>query len=102
MIQMNRKKTWEDFLEPHAELILQLSEPENFKKYAELKKELKKNEYDEKSLEGKEVKVDNTITAHANAHFDPTRGLVTKDGTLIIPKKEYEKLIGLDGIAISY
>lgn len=102
MIQMNKKRTWDDFIEPHAELILQLTEPENFKKYNKMKKELREQEEKEEEMEGKEIKVDNTVVASANAYFDPTRGLVSKDGRLIIPKEEYQKLLGIDGIAIGY
>jgi len=114
-IQLERKQTWEHFLLPTAEMAGQIANPEVFKVYYDHKKAREKENKRKKDSKNAindsgEMRVVNKsgdsineyVESEANSHFDPEKGLVDNEGRILIPKEQYEKLIGLDGIAISY
>lgn len=103
MITQESIMTWKEKLEPQAELIGQLCKPEVFKQYITMKKQLeekkKKGEPLEASYQDGSKKVTHAI---ADTHYDPTKGLVDSNGKIIIPKEKYDKMLDLDGVAVSY
>ena len=103
MLSQNIVMTWKEHLEPQAELIGQLCKPDVFKQYISMKKQMeekkKKGEPLEASYQDGKTKVTHAI---ADTHYDPLKGLVSSDGKIIIPKEKYEKMLNLDGVAVSY
>ena len=102
-LQVKHKHNWEGTLLPHAELISQIANPEAFMVYYKHKKKQAKakevgagGEYYTDTFEGIEG------AGSANSHFDPEKGLVNDKGTVIIPREQYEEMLGMDGVAISW
>jgi len=102
-LQVEHKSEWENMMQPHAELIGQLTRPEVFKEYIKAKEKQEKmsnleegQEYYSTTAQGFEG------SSVANARFDPAIGLVDNAGNIIIPKEKYEKMIGMEGVAISW
>ena len=103
-LNLDRKRDWKQFLEPQAELIGQLANPDAFKVYYEYKKKYEAAKNASKNNDG-EIKVSTGtgeyVETETDYHYDPAYGIVDKQGRLIIPKDQYEKSLGLDGVAIS-
>lgn len=97
-IKMQTKDIWEGLLRPQGELVAQIANPDAFKVYHEYMKKLEIEKTEKKGV----IKVGDTEVANANAHYDPSIGLVDDKGNVIIPKEQYQKMLGIDGIAISY
>jgi len=99
LINLKRKKDWEDFYKNNSELTASISKPENFKQY---------KDWNDKVLEKKnkgeavDTKIGNTHHAITNSHFDPAKGLVDANGNVLIPKERFNDMLGFDGVAISY
>jgi hypothetical protein len=103
MLQMKVKDTWERKLKPHAEFIGFLVKPQMYKIYKEEEKKRDKLE----ALKGGQEITSNTPSSMSGAgvadtYFDRDRGLVDANGKVIIPKDQYEKIIGVAGVAISF
>ena len=114
IINIEMNYTWERFYKPNAELGGQIANPQVYKAYfdaikkEERKKEEKKKgksdsgfyENDVRGLDSEHYYTE----AEANSKYDPLKGLVDNDGNVIIPKEQYDKLLGLgeDGVAVSY
>lgn len=108
IISLELKQQWNFLYKPAAELVAHIANPQVFKVYFDnLKKEEKRNKevqeegfYESKRKEGGS---ESTYSeSEANTHYDPNLGLVDNNGNVIIPKKDYDKMLGIDGIAISY
>lgn len=105
---MEIKQQWEYLHKPAAELVAQVANPQVFRVYFDnLKKEKRRQSEnrDEGFYEskGKDQRSENYHSeSDANTYYDPLRGLVDKNGTVLVPKEHYDKLLGIDGIAISY
>jgi len=96
MLKLQTTRNWKEGLEPQAELIGSIVKPEVFKEYLKIKNRISQNrkkDYVEKDGTGGYTEAD--------AHYDPNKGLLDKNGKVLIPKEEYEKMTHLDGIAIS-
>lgn len=111
IINLEMKQQWTYLHRPAAELVAHIANPQVFKVYFDnLKKEEKKQKEDkQKEDEGfyesrnKENGSDRYYSeSEANTHYDPNLGLVDNNGTVIVPKEHYDKLLGIDGIAVSY
>jgi hypothetical protein len=105
MLQMKPLISWKQTLEPHAELIGQLTHPDIYQQYSKLKKEIIEKEKQGLPKQASYTVGTKTIThAIADSHYDINKGLVDSDGKVIIPKERYEKLMnnGSSGIAVSY
>lgn len=101
-LQVKSNYDWKNYMLPHAEMIGQLTHPEIFKEYAREKKKHEKidsrkkgEDYYQSTREGIEG------GGISNARYDPQKGLIDENGTVIIPKEKYNEMLGLDGIAIS-
>jgi len=103
-IQVEKRNQWETHIMPHAELVGQLTHPEIYKEYIVWKeREKRQKAFEKKGGDYYKEDRDGLVGAStANAYYDPMRGLVDTDGTVIIPKEKYEKMIGIDGIAVSW
>lgn len=100
---MKAKDTWERTFKPHAEFVGFLTKPQMYKIYAE---EEEKRKRLESLKDGHEVTIDSQSSLSgsgiANSHFDQDKGLVDEKGNVIIPKEQYEKMMGLSGVAVSF
>jgi len=101
-IQVQSRHAWKNNILPHAELIGQLTHPEIYKEYDKLKKRRDKlNDLQE----GEDFYVENADGIEGGGsttcRYDPIKGLVNADGDVVIPKEQYDNMLGLDGIAIS-
>jgi len=97
---------WTNYKRPHAELIGQIANPEAFQvywKYRKREESIARRKTDDKqySIYNK-TKDSESLAAHTNAVFDPVRGLVDENGKVLMSVQDYEKLLDLDGVAISY
>lgn len=103
-IGVSQVNTWDRFWQPHAEMIGNLTHPEIFKHYAKAKEQ--KQKLEQRAKEGKDFFEENINGTSgggmSTGRYDPNKGLVDMEGNVIIPKEEYENLIGIDGAAISY
>jgi hypothetical protein len=99
-LQLKDKYEWDNKILPHAELILQLTAPENYKIYYNEKERNKKinkeKDYYKEDASGIEG------GGEATARYDPKRGLVDMQGNVIVPAEEFKELTGIDGVAISF
>lgn len=102
-LQIQKTHDWENIHLPTAEMIGQLTHPEIYVEYQKVKERRKKlkdsgggKDYYEETLDG----------VHgggvANAHYDPNLGLVDGERKVIIPKENYDSILGLDGVAVSW
>lgn len=87
-------REWETIAEPQAELISMITNPANFAEYTKMKKAKERND--------PEIKVGNTISTEATAHYDPTVGLVDGKGNTLMSREDYEKLSGMNGIMVGF
>ena len=105
MLQMKPIVNWKQVLEPHAELIGQLTHPDIYQQYNKLKKDYREKEKrglpKQSSITVGNRTINQTV---ADAHYDISKGLVDADGNVIIPKEKYENLLneGSSGVAVSY
>lgn len=101
-IQVQQNHDWKNFMLPHAEMVGQLTHPEIYKEYD---REKKKRETLNKTKEGEDFYKESASGIEgggvATVRYDPVKGLVNEEGTIIIPKERYDEMLGLDGIAIS-
>lgn len=103
MLIQHKIMYWRESLEPQAELIGQLCKPEVYKQYITMKKQI-----EEKKKKGEPLEVSysdgKTRVSHAVAdtYYDPHKGLIDDKGNILIPKDRYDKMLNLDGIAVSY
>ena len=110
MINVNRRRDWKQIYEPQGELIAQIANPQAFKVYYDHKMRQERTVQARKdgkivAEKGEEVIKNNggeTIYAEANTHYDPALGLVDNNGKVIIAKEQYDKILGVDGIAVSF
>lgn len=104
MIDLELKREWENFYQPQAELIGQISNPEVYKYYYDQKKQIEQQKKDGKVKGEFSYTSDGTktTTAEANSHYDPQLGLVDDKGKVIVSKEDYDKILGLDGVMASY
>lgn len=97
---------WNNYTRPHAELIGQIANPEAFQVYWKYRKreEATKHTTDNNSQYSvyNKTKDSESLVASTTATFDPTRGLVDENGKVLMSVQEYEKLLDLDGVAVSY
>lgn len=98
MIKMQIKTNWETYLKNHAEFLSSITSPENYKAYKEYATKLEA----QKDSDSKEVAIGDTTHAVSNSHYDPNKGLVDNKGNVIVTKERFEKLLNIEGIAISY
>ncbi|HRZ18868.1 MAG TPA: hypothetical protein P5136_02315 [Methanofastidiosum sp.] len=111
-INVERAKTWENLLKPTAELIGQITNPQVFKVYyenikrEERKKKAKRHEKDDIGFyEDKHKDLNSEVIyseAETNYHYDPDIGVIDNKGNLVVSKEQYERILGLDGIAVSF
>lgn len=103
MIRQQVIAQWKDSFEPQAELIGQLTHPEIFKEYRKMKDKIEKQKEEGKPI-NVSISTNKGISSYAetDTHYDPNKGLVDKNGRIIIPKEKYDKVMRLDGIAISF
>lgn len=103
MLSQNIRMNWKESLEPQAELIGQLCKPEVYKQYITMKKQMEEKKKKGEPLEASYQDGNTRVThAVADTHYDPTKGLVSSDGKVMIPKEKYDKMLKLDGVAVSY
>ena len=103
MITQDSVMKWKEQYEPHAELIGQLCKPEIFKQYISMKKQFEEKKKKGEPLEASYQDGNRKVThAVADTHYDPKKGLVNSKGEILIPKENYDKMLDLDGVAISY
>ena len=103
MITQESIMNWKEKLEPQAELIGQLCKPDVFKQYITMKKQLEEKKKKGEPLEASYKEGSKRVThAVADTRYDPNRGLVDGEGRIIIPKERYDKMLDLDGVAVSY
>ena len=98
-LRVHENHVWDNLWKPHAEFVGQISNPEAFGEYLKYKKKEKVLKEEGQMFE--ETPDGTSGAAIANAHYDPTKGLVDGTGRVIMPKEQYEQMIGLEGIAIS-
>lgn len=102
-LQIKATSDWDNKMLPHAEMIGQLTHPEIFTEYKKHKDKMEKREKLGKGQDYYESTVDGVEGGGtANAHFDPNIGLVDDKGRVVVPKEEYERMIGMEGVAISW
>ena len=103
MISQGIVMNWKEQLEPQAELIGQLCKPEVYKQYITMKKQMEDKKKKGAPLEASYQDGNTKVThAVADTHYDPTKGLVSEKGDVLIPKDKYDKMLKLDGVAVSY
>lgn len=86
---------WEGLYKSNAELIGMLTHPEIYEVY---RKQLDAS----KKGGSREIHSGDKTYTEANAHLDPILGLVDKDGKVIIPKDEMDKMQEAEGIALGF
>ena len=93
---------WKESLEPHAELIGQLTHPEIFKEYKKYKDSMERKRKEGKPLDVT-ISTDKGTMSHAIAdvHYDPLKGLVDFNGKIVVPKGKFDEKSQMDGIALS-
>lgn len=99
-IRTKMHQEWKYFWEPQGELIGSIAEPSVFQEYSKNKKKLSQGESVEDAM--KNPTGDGLTGASTDLHYDPIRGLIDANGTLVIPKEEFEKDANIGGLAISY
>jgi len=97
-IKTTMKSNWDIFFKSHAELLGSISNPEAFKIYKEYSDKLEEQE----GSESKEIKVGNNTTAVSDSHYDPRVGIVDNEGNVVMPKEQFEKMLDMEGVAVSY
>lgn len=97
-LRISDKTQWENFYKPNAELSGMLSNPEAYKEYREYHDKISSK----KEGTSIEAKVGDKTHAVANTHYDPNKGLVDNNGTILIPKEQFDKMSGFKGIMLSY
>lgn len=99
LVNLKRKKDWEEFYKNNSELTASITMPDNYKQYSEYQDKIldKKNKG-----EAVDTKIGNVHHAISNSHYDPNKGLVDENGNIIIPKERFNNMMGFDGVAISY
>jgi len=96
-IEMNDHYKWSNELEPQAELIGYISNPEVYSEYKKVQKAQK---------EGKEAVFESggskTTLASADVHFEPGKGMVDSKGVVVISLKTLQETNAMvDGMFLS-
>jgi len=101
-IQVQYRHDWNNTVLPHAEIIGQLTHPEIYREYDKAKK--RREQINDVKNEGNYYKEDEEGFEGGGVttfKYDPNKGLVNDKGNVVIPKEQYESMLGLDGVAIS-
>lgn len=99
LINLKRRKEWEEMYKNNSELTASIIKPENFKQYREYQDKVASKTGKGESVD---TKVGDTSYAVSNSRFDPEKGLVDANGNVLIPKDRFNDMLGFDGVAVSY
>jgi len=99
--QQNIVMNWKESLEPHAELIGQLTHPEIFQEYKKMKDKIERKKQDGAPVDiTTSTDTGTSSYAETDYHYDPIKGLVDANGKIAIPKERFDETMRIDGVGI--